>query len=202
MNLEELDDLVQLQKFYRTELLDQVVPFWVRHSIDREHGGYLTVLDRDGTVYGTAKYVWPQARGAFMFSKLYNEVAPRDQWLAAARSGIEFLDAHAIRDNRAFYKCTRDGQGVYARPDEIYAESFAVIAYAHFARAAQDEQYLDKARDLYRSIIRRMDSGQLDAHLTTKLYREHAPGMIMINCAQELRAIDPDPLHPTHRQVG
>ena len=59
---------------YRTALLDDVLPFWMLHSPDREHGGYLTCLDRDGTVYDTDKFVWLQARQVWTFSMLYNRL--------------------------------------------------------------------------------------------------------------------------------
>ena len=57
---------------YRTELLDRVIPFWLSHSLDREHGGYFTCLTREGNVYDTRKYLWLQGRAVWMFSKLYN----------------------------------------------------------------------------------------------------------------------------------
>ena len=40
-------------RVYRDGLLEDAVPFWMRRSVDREHGGFLTFLDRDGSVYGT-----------------------------------------------------------------------------------------------------------------------------------------------------
>ena len=59
---------------YRRDLRESVIPFWLNHSLDREHGGYFTCLDRDGTVYDTKKYVWLQGRAVWMFSRLYNEI--------------------------------------------------------------------------------------------------------------------------------
>jgi len=192
MGDQELASLASLGRFYREQLIDDIARFWLDHGLDREHGGYLTMLDRDGSVYGSGKYVWPQARTAYMFAKLYCEVQQREAWLDAARLGVEFLEAHGIRDGRAFYKCTRKGQPIYARSNEIYGESFAVIAYAHYARASGQQRYLAMARELFWSVVGRLDGGDLDGHLSTRLYQEHAPGMIMINCAQELRAVDPD----------
>lgn len=191
MPCQELQSLNRLADFYRDTLVNDVARFWLAHSLDRQCGGYLTILDRDGTPHGTSKYIWPQARGAFMFAKLYSELQPQPQWLDAARLGIEFLDAHALRDGRAFFKCTRQGAPISARPGEIYAEAFIVMAYAHYARAAAQPAYFAKARDLLASILARLDSGDL----ATSPYREHAPGMIMINCCQEFRAVadGPDP---------
>ncbi|WP_322512465.1 AGE family epimerase/isomerase, partial [Chloroflexus sp.] len=61
---------------YRAELAERVIPFWLRHALDHEHGGYFSALDRDGTVYDTRKYVWLQGRAVWMFSRLYNEFTP------------------------------------------------------------------------------------------------------------------------------
>jgi N-acylglucosamine 2-epimerase len=43
---------------YRRALLEDVIPFWERNSVDRECGGYFTCLGRDGTVFDTDKFVW------------------------------------------------------------------------------------------------------------------------------------------------
>lgn len=42
--------------------LQQVVRFWMQHSLDRECGGYFNNLDRDGTCYDTNKQMWLQGR--------------------------------------------------------------------------------------------------------------------------------------------
>jgi len=33
---------------YESELLERVVPFWIEHGIDRECGGYFSVVGRKG----------------------------------------------------------------------------------------------------------------------------------------------------------
>ena len=43
-------DYGQLAKLYRDALLDDVIPFWERHSVDWEQGGYYSCLDREGRV--------------------------------------------------------------------------------------------------------------------------------------------------------
>ena len=48
-------DLKKLADQYKDELLDNVLPFWLEHSQDHEHGGYFTCLDRKGNVFDTDK---------------------------------------------------------------------------------------------------------------------------------------------------
>jgi len=68
---------VDLLAIYRAELLERVVPFWLEHAIDRQHGGILTCIADDGTVLGCDKYLWSQLRAIWIFSALYNRVERR-----------------------------------------------------------------------------------------------------------------------------
>ena len=65
-------DFKQLEKQYRDELLQNVIPFWLEKSQDKEYGGYFTCLDREGNVFDTDKFIWLQTREVWLFSMLYN----------------------------------------------------------------------------------------------------------------------------------
>ena len=93
----------ELARQYRDALLNDVIPFWERHSIDRECGGYFTCLDRRGNVYDTDKFVWLQARQVWMFSALYNRLQRRPEWLDIARHGADFLRRHGSDDDGSWY---------------------------------------------------------------------------------------------------
>ncbi len=112
---------------FRADLLDSVIPFWLRHSLDREHGGYFTGLDRDGTVYDTRKYVWLQGRAIWMFSRLYNQLEPRPEFLDAAKLGVGFLRSYA-RDElgRFFFSLTREGRPYFFQR-KPYGAVFAML---------------------------------------------------------------------------
>ena len=51
------DRLAQLRDQYHRDLLEDTVPFWLKHGVDRTHGGFFTCLDRDGCIYCTDKPV-------------------------------------------------------------------------------------------------------------------------------------------------
>ena len=84
-------DFKQLEKQYRDELLQNVIPFWLEKSQDKECGGYFTCLDREGNVFDTDKFIWLQAREVWLFAMLYNRVEKRQEWLDCAIQGAEFL---------------------------------------------------------------------------------------------------------------
>ena len=142
----------ELQEHYRRCLLDDVVPFWLQHSLDHEYGGHFNCLDRDGSIYSTDKSMLILCRAIWLFSRLYNALEPREVWLDAAKLGYDFLAKH-IQDTggELFFSVTRDG-----RPLERFffsVEAYAVMACAEYSAASKDGKALEHARASYRRLI-------------------------------------------------
>lgn len=141
--------LRELRARYQEHLFESVVPFWLKHSLDREHGGYFTCLDRDGTVYDPRKYIWMQGRAVWMFSKLYNTVDRREEWLEAARGILEFTRKYARdEEGRCYFSLTREGApaAVQRKP---YAAVFVMLGLLEFAKTGAGEGYRQEAVELY-----------------------------------------------------
>ena len=190
--------LDELYEQYRATLLDDVVPFWLSHSPDHDAGGTLNCLDRDGSIYNTDKAMWIQARSVWMFSKLFNTLEPRADWLAIANRGYEFIANHGFdTDGRMFFLVARDGRPL-RKSRYLFTETFGTIACAEFARASGREQAMDKAKVLYRLLV---DLYRVPGRLEPKVIPEtrttmsHAVPMIMLATTQELRRFDNDPLY-------
>jgi N-acylglucosamine 2-epimerase len=188
----------ELHEHYRGCLFDDVIPFWLSHSLDREYGGYLTCLDRDGSVLNTDKSMWFQGRGTWLFSRLCNALQPRDEWLDAAKCGFDFLVRYGFdTDSRMFYTVTRDGRPLRKRR-YLFTETFGIIACAEYARATGDAQALRRARDTYRLVV---DLYRTPGALAPKVFpqtrvtRSHAVPMILLATTQVLRQADSDPLY-------
>lgn len=177
--------------FYRTALLNDVVPFWLRYGLDHEHGGYWTALDRDGTLLDSDKSIWFQGRGAWLFATLYQTVEPRAEWRAAAASGIAFLRRHgAAPSGKLYFTVTREGQPLRMRR-YVYSEAFAAMANAVYAQATGDEQAaIDAVRyfDTYLDVS--FTPGRMPAKVepTTRPMQGIGPWMFCMATAQELRA--------------
>ncbi|MFT5731858.1 MAG: N-acylglucosamine 2-epimerase [Paracoccaceae bacterium] len=172
-----------------TELFENVLPFWMRHSLDKTHGGYLNCLDRDGQAFDTTKHVWLQGRQVWMLSKLYlDRGEPR--WLDAARLGAEFLREHAVGpDGRAYFALRRDGAPV-AMQRKIFSECFLIMAFAEFARASGDGSYRTLALELFDRVLtlveepERLGRPVLGGQAATS---DLAVPMILLNVVAELR---------------
>ena len=174
---------------YRAALLEDVIPFWLRHSLDRECGGYFTCLARDGSAYDTDKFIWLQARQVWMFSALYNRLEPRDEWLDAAKLGAEFLREHgADGDGNWFFSVTRDGRPL-VQPYNIFSDCFAAMAFGQYALAAGDDDAKALAKRTFDNILLRRENpkGQYNKRVPgTRPMVSLALPMILANLVLEL----------------
>ncbi len=175
---------------YRDTLLDNVIPFWLKHGLDQQHGGYFTALDRDGTVIDTDKSIWFQGRGAWMFATLYNTIERRTEWLDAALSGVHFLRRHGKdKQGKYYFSVTREGKPLRMRR-YVYSESFAAISSAACARATGEQQHADEAIASLATFLRySFVPGQIAPKVdtNTRPMRSIGPLMIALVSAQELR---------------
>lgn len=175
---------------YRAALLDDVIPFWLRNGLDREHGGVMTCLDRDGTVIDTDKSVWFQGRAGWMFATLYNTVEKRAEWLEAARSCVEFNRRHCFApDGKMYFSVTREGRPLRMRR-YVFSESFAAIASAAYAKASSDSRAAADALKNFETYLRySFTPGVMPPKFEpTRSTKGIGALMISIVTAQELRA--------------
>ena len=134
------NDITRYADLYKSELLENVIPFWQEHSIDAEYGGYLTCLDRTGAVYDTDKFVWLQARQVWTFSMLYNSLEKQTQWLEIAKCGADFLDRYGTdSEGNWYFSLDRQGRPL-VRPYNIFSDCFAAMAFSQYSLACGDEK--------------------------------------------------------------
>ncbi|HAY82120.1 MAG TPA: N-acylglucosamine 2-epimerase [Planctomycetaceae bacterium] len=181
----------QLMDVYRDGLLQDTLPFWMNHCIDKQHGGFLTAVDRDGTIVDTDKSVWQQGRFTWLLAELYNQVEPRDAWLAAAVQGAEFIERHCVdpADGRLWFHVTREGAPIRKRR-YAFSESFAAIAFGELAQATGEARYATRAQEFFQRFL----SHQREPRDGTAKYTATRPmqgigvPMITVATAQELRS--------------
>jgi N-acylglucosamine 2-epimerase len=191
----EKERLNKLPELYRRQLLNDVIPFWMRYSLDKEYGGYFTCLDRDGSVYNTDKYAWLQGRQVWIFSKLYNELEPRPEWLELATSGVKFIIEHGFDPKgQMYFSLTRDGRPL-CKPWNIFTETFGIIGLAEYAKATGDEDILKRAQRLYWDVVGRIERGELSTYTVpeTRKIESLAIPMILLTTTQDLDQVAPDP---------
>lgn len=179
---------------YRRALLEDILPFWETHSPDREQGGYFTCLDRQGKVFDTDKFVWLQNRQVWLFSKLYNELEPQDNWLAIASLGAKFLGSNG-RDSAGnwYFALDRFGNPL-VQPYNIFADCFAAMAFSQYAQASGQDWAKEVAMQAYNNVLRRKDNpkGQYNkAFPGTRPLKSLAVPMILANLTLEMEWLLP-----------
>ncbi|NOZ22751.1 MAG: hypothetical protein GXP25_16860 [Planctomycetes bacterium] len=134
----------QLLNLYRTTLLNDVIPFWTQHAID-PNGGINSCIADDGTVISRDRWSWSQWRAVWVFSKLYNRIEQRAEWLDIAKGICDFSTAHGPIDN-GHWPLLLDGDGAIQRGYEsIYVDGFALYGLIELWRATKDDHLLDLA---------------------------------------------------------
>lgn len=182
-------DFPALAELYKNALLNDVIPFWERHSIDWQQGGYFTCLDRAGKVYDTDKFIWLQNRQVWIFSMLYERLEKRPEWLKIAANGANFLAKHG-RDPEGnwFFALDRAGNPL-VQPYNIFSDCFAAMAFSKYALASGEDWAKDIALQAYNNVLRRQNNpkGKYNkAYPGTRSLKSLAVPMILANLSLEM----------------
>ena len=180
---------------YREDLVQNIMPFWMKYGLDTENGGVYTCVDRNGELMDTTKSVWVQGRFAYTCCFAYNNIEHRQEWLDAAKQTIDFIEAHCFdTDRHMFFEVTADGKPLRKRR-YVFSESFAAIAMAEYSKATGDRTYAEKAMQIFREMRKRLTTpGLLEPkYLPTVEMKGHSITMILINVANVLKQVIDDP---------
>lgn len=181
---------------YKNDMISNIMPFWMKYGWDRKNGGVYTCVDRDGQLMDTTKSVWFQGRFAFTCSYAYNHIEHNSEWLEAAKSTLDFIEAYCFdTDGRMFFEVTETGLPIRKRR-YVFSETFAAIAMSEYAIASGDHNYAVKALKLFNDIRRFLSTpGILEPKYCERVQMKgHSIIMILINVASRIRAAINDPV--------
>ena len=170
-------------------MFDNVIPFWEKHSIDAECGGYFSCLDRRGEVYDTDKFIWLQARQLWTFSMLYNRCEQKSKWLDIARGGADFLTRHGMDESGNWYFALDRRGRPLIQPYNIFSDCFAAMALSRYSLASGDPDAGETALKTYRNILKRKDNPKgiySKAAPDTRPLKSLALSMILANLSLEM----------------
>lgn len=118
---------------------ESLLPFWLENCVDRQYGGYLTDLNRDGSPRGTDKVLAAQARTIWTLSRLWRSGYHDPRIREAAAQGLEFL-AQNFNDEAEegwFWQVARDGTP-RDMAKKTCGHAAVIQAMAQYHRAFQD----------------------------------------------------------------
>jgi N-acylglucosamine 2-epimerase len=186
---------LKLKKYYSSILFDNIVPWWEKHSLDYEEGGYFTRLERDGKPYSGDKDVWMTGREIWMFSHLYNNFKNEARWQKIAKHGLEFLLRYAFsQESKMYFRLDRKGRPISSILT-LYTEVFAAIAIAEFWKIENNPDLKRRAMEIYDRLILRLgapsDTPMLGYTMNYQ-YHLHAHDMCRITIAWVFNNVWPD----------
>jgi len=177
--------------------------------VDREFGGFLTELNRDGSVRNGRKTLVSQSRQIWAFSRMWNAGYRDPRTLQAARDGLEFLRRHFWdEDYEGWYdEVTRTGT-VRRDNKNPYGHAFAIYAAVECYRATEDPEALRTAERTFDVLERRAHDDRYGGYFNAMDRRWRIGGrapesgyktmnthLHLLEAFSELAAETGDPLH-------
>jgi len=192
------DELSVERDFYREQLLENILPFWLTYGRDQEAGGYHACLNRDGSVYDYDKpCTWPQGRMMSTFACLYNDWQREPQWLDMALHGMAFMRKFGFDPTgRVYFGLTRRGAPLMASCD-IFADLSLGAGLAECSIATEDPSLMKLAEKCILTAADIADDPKSNPHRrhisATRPISLHAEHMIVMNTCQRMRDIEKHP---------
>jgi mannobiose 2-epimerase len=160
-----LNKLEKLKAEVRSELIQNILPFWTERMIDNVNGGFFGRIDGSGEVHPEAdKGSVLNTRILWTFSSA-GRVLQNDDYLLIADRSKDYLMNNFFdsRNNGIFWLLDNRGK-VKDGKKQIYAEAFAIYALVEYYRTTNDEVSLEKAIELFRLIEKHSFDTRFDGY--------------------------------------
>ena len=150
--------LEELRDIYHKYLFSDFLPFMDKYAIDRELGGFMWNVDRDGTRLSTKKRARYEGRATWVYSFLYNKLDPDPKYLKVARKSVEFILKNKPHgDNLWPSNYTREGKPTGTQDPRVYDDIFIANGFSEYSKASGDDRYWNMAKDTMLKCLRIYD---------------------------------------------
>jgi len=137
---------------FEKELLGNILPFWMLHTVDREHGGFYGTVTCDLKVEKespraaviNARILWTYSAACWRYGAKYREMA---DW-AFEYIVKKFWDAE---NGGVYWMLDHLGNPISDRK-QIYAQAFTIYGLAEYFRATGNAQSLELAQRIFHLI--------------------------------------------------
>ncbi len=176
---------------HKKYLQENVLPFWLKNAFDYENGGIITCIDREGNVYGEEKSGWFQGRAMWTYSKAYNFIEKKPEYLEAAMNCYKFLPKITGDDGRMHFRSEVDGTSIQHRRYTA-CEVFASIGCSQLYRATGDESIWAEAKNRFELLMKYRTDPSLTPPKFNYDAKSHSNAMIMVNTARCMAEAAPE----------
>lgn len=158
----------QLAEQLQNELTENILPFWETKMVDENNGGFLGRIDGESKPHHTAdKGVILNTRILWTFSRAYAFTGKENYKIMADRAyqyiHTKFIDHQA---GGVFWMLDYKGTPTDTKK-QIYAQAFAIYAYAEYYKITKNEEVLQSAIALFDLVEKHsfdtLENGYLEA---------------------------------------
>ena len=146
----------QLLSCYKKELkieLDEILGYWMRHTKDIVHGGFVGQIDEDNIPHPeAAKGAVLNSRILWAFSAAY-KVTENEDHLLLANIAFHYIEEHFVDkiNGGVYWTVTAAGKPLDTKK-QIYALAFTIYACSAYYEAGKNEQAKKLAIQLFKTI--------------------------------------------------
>ncbi len=138
---------------FRKELTENILPFWMRHTVDRENGGFYGTVSCDLKVDKEApRAAVINARILWTFSAAYRLLGNPEYREMADHAYAYILDKFWDKQYGGVYWLLDHLGNPISDRKQIYAQAFAIYGLAEYYRATGKAESLERAQQLFRLI--------------------------------------------------
>ncbi len=144
-------------KIYRIEveeeLINNILPFWINNTIDKENGGFYNYITNDLKINKLAdKGSVLQSRILWTFSKGYG-IYKNPEYLEIAKRAYDYLMEYFIDQeyNGVYWLLNYKGEPVINKK-QIYSQAFAIYGLSEYYSITRENKALKIAKDIFQCI--------------------------------------------------
>ncbi len=143
-------ELKQFEQEIQREVRDNILPFWINHTVDEAHGGFYGYINNametdrkaDKSSVICARILWTFAKAYSMFAD--------PAYLTMAERAYRFLrDAFEDKENGGIYWSVDYTGRVKDSKKQIYAQAFAIYGVSEYYAVTRDPAHLAFAMELF-----------------------------------------------------
>lgn len=157
-----------VSEFIESQLaeLDNILSFWIKHTIDEKNGGfYGTILSSGVTVKNANKGAILNGRILWSFSAAYN-FNKNPKYLEVAERAFNYFSDYFIdkKNGGIFWELDYTGNPVNRRK-QAYALGFAIYGLSEYYRASGNERSLNLAQELFWTIEKNLSDKEFGGYI-------------------------------------
>lgn len=138
----------------KQELLSNILPWWMQHTLDHQNGGFYGAVTNDLRVLNDVpRSVVLCARMLWTYSAAYRAY-PDEAYLQTARHAFDYLTTRFwdAEYGGVYWMIDKNGQPVEDRK-QLYGHGFAIYGLSEYFLATGDPAALKCAQDLFRLMV-------------------------------------------------